>query len=240
MPVASLSTEYLHWYETTNCSKAIDVEAANILDIDGGLAGGNYTDLFVNGGRNISYRHVRSENGIAQIVLGTVASSGAHDLTVEENSFAGLANNTTTISYPFSDTGGVIRLIKNDWDANSTVKPFGPTGSSAFVGTFDSQDNSYPNNTLCPESSLSSALRYASVIDQGCFGGITIGGFSNAALTMRPTTLGGLPACSSRNEGTLRAITDSITNLWGATIAGGGSNHVLAYCDGSHWTVAAK
>jgi hypothetical protein len=161
--------EYLHWYEPTNCSKAIDVEAANILDIDGGLAGGNYTDLFVNGGRNISYRHVRSENGIAQIVLGTVTSSGAHDLTVEENSFAGLTNNTTTISYPFSDTGGVIRLIKNDWDANSTVRPFGPTGSGAFVGTFDSQDNSYPNNTLCPESSLSSALRYASVIDQGCF-----------------------------------------------------------------------
>ena len=231
--------EYLHWYESTNCSKALDVEVANILDIDGGLAGGNYTDLQVNGGRNISYRHIRSENAIAQIVLGTSSSSGAHDLTLEENSFAGLTNNTTTISYSFYDTGGILRLIKNDWDANPTVTPFGPTGSGAFVGTFDSQDNNYPNTTLCPVSSLSSALRYSSVIDQRCFGGVAIGGFGHA-LTLVPTTFLKLPPCVSTSEGSTRAITDSTTNNWGAPITGGGSHHVLAYCDGTNWTVAAK
>jgi len=37
------------------------------------------------------------------------------------------------------------------------------------------------------------------------------------------------------------AVTDSTTNTWGAAITtGGGSNHVLAYCDGTNWTVAAK
>jgi hypothetical protein len=35
-------------------------------------------------------------------------------------------------------------------------------------------------------------------------------------------------------------VTDSSTNTWGATISGGGSNHVLAYYNGSNWTVAAK
>jgi hypothetical protein len=109
-----------------------------ILDIDGGLAAGNWTDLIVNGGRNISYRHVRSEKGKAQIVFGNASASSDHDLTVEENSFSGLTNNTTTISYPFSDTTGVIRIIKNDWDANPTVTPFGPTGKGAFVGVLDS------------------------------------------------------------------------------------------------------
>lgn len=41
-------------------------------------------------------------------------------------------------------------------------------------------------------------------------------------------------------EGMLVPVTDSSTNTWGATITGSGSNHVLAYYDGTNWTVAAK
>ena len=235
--------EYLHWYESTACSRAIDIEAGNILTIDGGLASGNFTDLQANNGRNIGYRHMRSENAIAQIVLGTSASSGAHDLTVEENSFSGLSNNTTTISYPFSDTGGIIRLIKNDWDANSSVTPFGPAGSGIFVGTFNSQDNNYPNGIHCPV--FPSATEYVSVNDgplgmSSCFGGVTIGGLGHAALTLAPTIFESLLPCNSTTEGSTRAITDSDTNLWGAQVSGGGANHVLAYCDGTVWSVFAK
>lgn len=160
--------EHLHWYNSTYCSQAIALSGpnlgVNVLDIDGGLANGNYTDLFVNTGRNISYRHFRSENGIAQIVIGNPSFSGAHDLTVEENSFGGLTNGTTTISYPYNDTGGILRVIKNDWDSNSTVTPFGPTGSGIFYGWFDSQDNNYPNTTLCPV--VSYAKMHNSVLDQ--------------------------------------------------------------------------
>jgi hypothetical protein len=49
-----------------------------------------------------------------------------------------------------------------------------------------------------------------------------------------------LPACTSGNEGTMAPVTDSTTNTWGATITGSGSDHVLAYCDGTQWSVAAK
>ncbi len=41
-------------------------------------------------------------------------------------------------------------------------------------------------------------------------------------------------------EGMLVAVTDSTTNVWGATITGGGANHVLAYYNGTNWTVAGK
>lgn len=41
-------------------------------------------------------------------------------------------------------------------------------------------------------------------------------------------------------EGMAIPVTDSNTATWGAAIAGGGSNHVLAYYDGTNWTVAAK
>jgi hypothetical protein len=49
-----------------------------------------------------------------------------------------------------------------------------------------------------------------------------------------------LTACASAGEGALAVVTDSNTNTWGATVAGSGSNHVLAYCNGTNWTVAAK
>jgi hypothetical protein len=39
---------------------------------------------------------------------------------------------------------------------------------------------------------------------------------------------------------TCAAVTDSTTAVWGATATGGGTNHVLAYCDGTNWTAAGK
>jgi len=53
-------------------------------------------------------------------------------------------------------------------------------------------------------------------------------------------TFSTLATCVSGIEGELRPVSDSTTNTWGATITGSGSNHVLAYCDGSSWTVAGK
>jgi hypothetical protein len=55
-----------------------------------------------------------------------------------------------------------------------------------------------------------------------------------------PGAFSGLPACASTYEGSTAAVTDSTTNTWGATITGGGSNHVLGYCDGIQWSVMAK
>jgi hypothetical protein len=55
-----------------------------------------------------------------------------------------------------------------------------------------------------------------------------------------PVPFASLPACSSSIEGSRGAVSDSTANTWGATVTGGGSNHILAYCDGANWTVAAK
>lgn len=52
------------------------------------------------------------------------------------------------------------------------------------------------------------------------------------------STYANLP--SSPVEGMLRGVSDSNTAVWGATIAGGGANHVLAYYNGSAWTVSGK
>ncbi|MBV9745157.1 MAG: hypothetical protein JO099_15455, partial [Acidobacteriia bacterium] len=65
------------------------------------------------------------------------------------------------------------------------------------------------------------------------------GPISNTAFATA-ATFSDLPACSSSMEGSRGAVTDSTTNTWGATVTGGGALHVLAYCDGTNWTVAAK
>ena len=66
------------------------------------------------------------------------------------------------------------------------------------------------------------------------------GNISGSTLQTAAAALSSFGACSSSNEGREAAIVDSTTNAWGATISGGGSYHVLGYCDGSAWTVLAK
>lgn len=50
-----------------------------------------------------------------------------------------------------------------------------------------------------------------------------------------------LPACNAGAEGSMRPVQNSDTNTWGATVVHTtGSFHVLAYCNGTNWTVMAK
>jgi hypothetical protein len=62
----------------------------------------------------------------------------------------------------------------------------------------------------------------------------------NSGILLPPVAFAGLPGCASAFEGTERAIADSTTAVWGATITGSGANHVLGYCDGTNWTVVGK
>lgn len=57
---------------------------------------------------------------------------------------------------------------------------------------------------------------------------------------VKPVTFSSLPAASSSIQGAIAAVTDSTTSSWGTTITGGGANKVLAYCNGTNWTVAGK
>jgi hypothetical protein len=64
------------------------------------------------------------------------------------------------------------------------------------------------------------------------------------ASTDIPTAFANLAACSSSLEGDTAAVNDNNTAVaWGSTITGGGtgaSAHVMGYCDGTNWTIAAK
>lgn len=53
-------------------------------------------------------------------------------------------------------------------------------------------------------------------------------------------TLSSMGTCNASAAGTIGYITDSNTTTWGATIAGGSSSKVLAFCDATNWTVAGS
>jgi hypothetical protein len=72
-------------------------------------------------------------------------------------------------------------------------------------------------------------------------GGVQHGLQWNGVFGTAPLRFSQLPSCPSTGtyslEGFEAAITDSTTATFGATISGGGSNHVKAYCNGTNWTV---
>jgi len=147
---------HIHDFEITGFTTGVGISilAGNIVDIDGGLTGSNYTDLSCNGGRNVSYRHVRSEcnlgGGCAQIVIGNVSEDSCHDLTIEENAFSGLIAPSTTINLPFWGSGTLLRIIKNDWDNTAGITAIGFNGTGYDAGSIDSEYNTYPTVAGCP------------------------------------------------------------------------------------------
>lgn len=57
------------------------------------------------------------------------------------------------------------------------------------------------------------------------------------ALGMTPSTVASLPACNADLEGRLASVTDANSTTFNATAAGGGANHMMAYCNGTSWTI---
>lgn len=55
---------------------------------------------------------------------------------------------------------------------------------------------------------------------------------------LAPVAFAALPVPDS--AGAIACVSDSNTVVWGATIAGAGANKVLAFYNGSVWTVAGK
>jgi hypothetical protein len=120
-------------------------------------------------------------------------------------------------------------------DGASGDSIFGVPAGSSSVGNPSGVSIVYPvGSGFFLNPGTPSALNCDSV------GFCTFGGTITAPFVKaKPATFSAAGSCSGA-EGVLTAITDSTTNTWGATVTGGGANHILMYCDGTNWTVAAK
>lgn len=62
----------------------------------------------------------------------------------------------------------------------------------------------------------------------------------NGVMKLPGLAYSAIPSCGSATGGLVAQVNDSRTDTWGATVAGGGSYVVVAFCDGANWTVMAK
>jgi len=138
--------------------------------------------------------------------------------------------------YGFAFNDGITTLANNEGGVFVTWVAGGVTNT-----------NNYGVHVLAPTFNGGGTLthNYGILVEDQTAGGggnpdahgivVVAGGMQNRAVAFAT-----LPACASAFEGTINAVSDSNTAVWGATIANGGTNHVLAYCDGTNWTVAGK
>ncbi|QHI95501.1 hypothetical protein GT348_03775 [Aristophania vespae] len=62
----------------------------------------------------------------------------------------------------------------------------------------------------------------------------------NDGLKLKGVKYASLPACSAAIGGQIQSVNDSAVNNWGDIVSGGGSFVIVAFCNGTNWTVMAK
>jgi hypothetical protein len=134
------------------------------------------------------------------------------------------------------ETGDTNNIFAGDVDHFATGLKLG--GNASLSGGYAARFEGNTTDVLFTAGSSHNRL----------FGGsintVTTGGVDNLIIQASGYssygTYSSLPKCNSAVTGMTKRITDASTSVWGATIAGGGTNNVLAYCDGTNWTVMAK
>lgn len=149
---------------------------------------------------------------------------------------------TSFLTFAFSENGGAFSdafaIRKNSgqtaalWDAagnnwlysnNAVLSTGGYFGWSASGGTGALDTGIYRNAGGVVEINNGTAGQYGDILTRG----------------LRSNAVTFANRIAAPVEGTLQSFTDSSTNTQGATITGGGSNHVIGYYNGTNWIVAS-
>jgi hypothetical protein len=160
---------------------------------------------------------------------------------------------------PPTPTGGTQGYVQSydGFVAGVEGSPAGKLGFACLDGTYTLPGNpcvmigasgggmSKPSQTVQLNSRDSNSTEIVGVFYQDVLGNFVVSPATptngkQGVVVTGVRTFASYPRCSSAVESATAAITDSTTNTWGAMITGGGSHHVLGYCDGTSWTVAAK
>jgi hypothetical protein len=131
-----------------------------------------------------------------------------------------------TLGYLFDNESNYFNVFGGQWDnGGSATQYFNPSGhaTAAVYGTL---------LNCCGAPPAMTAL----YIDNS--GNIWLNGVlsSFSALVPHATTFSALSTCSSGNKYRMQMVSDSSTATYNATITGGGSNVVMALCNGTNWT----
>lgn len=90
---------------------------------------------------------------------------------------------------------------------------------------FANQSPAMPDN----RSVLANGVKVLSLIAQALQDGFPT--------TVGVSTVSGLPAVASAGQGARRMVTDATVTTFASVVAGGGTNIVPVYCDGTNWRI---
>lgn len=179
------------------------------------------------GDSNLTYNQGTGRLTVAQLTVSTSASMPAA-------TFSGIltCNNLLNVTNDarFKDDSGNTQYFQKGSSGTGTGRFVSSANFGYFFGTTNDAASAVSDTALFRNA--------AGVVEVN---NATAGTFRDLlARGLRSNAVAFASAIGSPVEGTLQAFTDSTTNTWGATITGGGANHVLGYFNGSNWTVAAK
>lgn len=191
-----------------------------------------------------------------KVYMGTVAGSETYQQTV-----VGVLNTATLNTY----TVGAALPINNSvcsFTFNDAIIPVGTNYQVNVITSNGNKVSGYPqtwhlSGSIINISSIypiagTSQVRYANPIlstplsnyaTQSINSDLTLNNFkltTIGSITLVPVLFNALPACTGSTEGRVYSITDSSTIIWGAIVTGGSTGHIMAYCDGSNYTVMGK
>ena len=197
--------------------------------------------------------------------LSVTGSAGSGAIDAAATGLTGTSSNSFTITSPSSSTyesaqgwcqKGNVKVSTHGSSSTTTVQGSYPTcnvqvylsktttlATIYLDGTSSHLDNPFQATNVghwqfYAESGLYDVVLSGGTPTPGISPPLTLTGVVVAGTT--PTVVASLPTCTADRQGQSRAVTNSSTTTWGAAVVGGGSNHVLAYCNGVGWTVIAK
>ena len=128
------------------------------------------------------------------------------------------------LAYQCFGTGPCTAVGSGNWIClNCAVSGPPITGATTNCIVTAASATTLQTNTNCPTTDSS--------------GNITLHGSGVATVSTPPTTVSGLPTCNSGANGTHASVTDANATTFLSTAAGGGSNNVPVFCNGTNWVI---
>lgn len=216
-----------------NSDTSIDIlEGTNVINLDADSDGGGILFDVGNAGGIVidaTGHSFFSDTGTGPVVISAKNTSGP-GVYLQEGANSGITLDATGNFVGGLGTGPITFMGAGDLDAtlggniNFNTSSPGDAGVAILLNASVAGVDVLAAQTILIESSTSGGVNF-----KGGPGGLRI----NESFTF--ATLPAIPAL-----GMFGVVTDSNTNTWGASVAGGGADTVLVWYNGTNWTVYGK
>jgi hypothetical protein len=217
---------------------AVALFGMGIADVDGGKVWGLNTALSDNRGQTGVTAHTgRSMYNELDINFTSPSSTGIGLLVAGRS----LAQPSAAIGFACSsldqNNGNTAKWSHCYRSDDGVTDTFGVVSSKTVnTGSTTSDSQSLTFVSYLSGTQKAQAVYFGSDGDFHATAGMQV----NGGLKLHVYTVAQLTSaytCNSGNEGLLASVSDANSTTFNATLVGGGSNHVLAYCNGTAFTV---